>query len=391
MTVVSGTPAAGRSAALLRVLVAAAGVAGMAVLGACGSRTPAELIGDELFSLGVGPLDEQLDLVRVAGAPAPHATRVAMRDGLFYVANGNARKVMQFSSHGDLLLLIYDPDRNPEPVGLAAGGNGVATRTAVPYRFRELSHIVVDSRQRILVVDGHLVKRFGPDGTYLDAIGREGRDGAPFPFVERLTVMADDTLVVTARTPEQWITYWYDGAGRLQDRLELAHAGRLGDEPALVVRDLLPLVSQRRLLVFVEAWRQDAEEGASGGGAVPGVRLYDVASRSVVASFDVPDAGRRRGAAETGSGEFAGPQYHPLGVTADGLLFLTRREDERTRSLLVLGRGGQVVVRRQWVLDETGLGYVTLGMNDRGVLYGLLGAGDRVRMVWWRGDLLVAE
>ena len=394
MTVVSGTLAAGRRAVLLRVLVAAAGVAGMAVLGSCGSRMPAELIGDELFSLGVGPLDEQLDLVRVAGAPAPHTTRVAMRDGLFYVANGNARKVMQLSSHGDLLLLIYDPDRNPGPVGLAAGGNGVATRTAVPHRFRELSHIAVDGRQRILVVDGHLVKRFGPDGSYLDAIGREGRGGAPFPFVERLTVMADDTLVVTARTPEQWITYWYDGAGRLQDRLELAHAGRLGDEPALVVRDLLPLAAQRRLLVFVEAWQQDGEDdgsGSSSGSAVPGVRLYDVASRSVVASFDVPDTGRRRGAADVGSGELAGPQYHPLGVTADGLLFLTRREDERTRSLLVLDRSGQVVVRRQWVLDETGLGYVTLGMNDSGVLYGLLGAGDRVRMVWWRGDLLVAE
>ncbi len=228
MTVVSGTLAAGRRAVLLRVLVAAAGVAGMAVLGSCGSRMPAELIGDELFRLGVGPLDEQLDLVRVAGAPAPHATRVAMRDGLFYVANGNARKVMQLSSHGDLLLLIYDPDRNPGPVGLAAGGNGVATRTAVPHRFRELSHIAVDNRQRILVVDGHLVKRFGPDGSYLDAIGREGRGGAPFPFVERLTVMADDTLVVTARTPEQWITYWYDGDGRLQDRLEPGHARRPG-------------------------------------------------------------------------------------------------------------------------------------------------------------------
>ena len=402
MMVVSGTTAHLRPPVVRRVLdallrVCAAGVAGMAVLGSCSNRTPAELTGDELFSLGVGPLDEQLDLIRVAGVPAPHATRVAMRDGLFYVANGNARKVMQLSSHGDLLLLIYDPDRNPGPVGLAAGGSGVATRTAVAHRFRELSHIAVDSRQRILVVDGagdevsgghgNVVKRFGPDGSYLDAIGREGRGSAPFPFVERLTVMADDTLVVTARTPEQWITYWYDGSGRLQDRLELAHAGRLGDEPGLVVRDLLPLLSQRRLLVFVEDWQADEENG----GATAGVRVYDLASRSVVASFAVPDAGPRRAAAEIGSAELAGPRYHPLGVTADGLLFLTRREDERTRSLLVLGRSGQVVLRRQWVLDESGLGYVALGMNDSGVLYGLLGAGDRARMVWWRGDLLVAE
>ena len=407
MTLVSGPLLRARPALLFRVSgallrVCGAGVAVLAVLGSCVARTPVELVGDELFSLGIGPLDEQLDLVRVAGAPAPYTTRVAMRDGLFYIANGNARKVMQLSSHGDLLLLIYDPARNPAPVGLAPGGNGTATRTAVKHRFRELSHIAVDSRRRILVVDaagdesaagyGQLVKRFGPDGSYLGAIGREGPEGTPFPFVERVTVMADDTLVVTARTGLQWLTYWYDADGHLQERLELDHAGRLGDERGLVIRDLLPLVARQRLLVFVESWAgENGSEDAADRGVVLGVRLYDVASRSVVAAFRLPEAGPPRGAARVGSEPRAGPRYHPLGVTADGLLYLSRREDDRTRSLLVLGRNGRVLVRRQWVLDETGLGYVTLGMNESGVLYGLLGAGDRARMVWWRGDLLVED
>ena len=203
--------------------------------------------------------------------------------------------------------------------------------------------------------------------------------------------MADDTLVVTARTRRQWVNYWYDGAGRLQERLELAHAGRLGDESGLVIRDLLPLVSQRRLLVFVDA-RED--EGGGDGGDVPGVRLYDVASRSVLASYGLPDPGPRRrgpgGVTAAGGTQLARPVYHPLGVTADGLLFLTRREDDRTRSLLVLGRGGRVVVRRHWVLDETGLGYVSLGMSHSGVLYGLLGAATGpgwcggAATFWWR-------
>ena len=424
MAVVSGPLLRARPTLLLRLLNALpgafaagvagvagiAGMAGVAALGSCAAGTPVELIGDELFSLGIGPLDEQVDLVRVAGAPAPHATRVAMRDGLFYIANGNARKVMQLSSHGDLLLLIYDPARNPEPVGLAPGGNGAATRTAVRHRFRELSHIAVDSRRRILVVDGagdeaaaaagQLVKRFGPDGSYLDAIGREGAGGTPFPFVERVTVMADDTLVVTARTDLLWITYWYDADGHLQERLELEHAGRLGDEPDLVIRDLLPLVSRQRLLVFVESWADENGDGGDGGGggagrggtgAAPGVRLYDVASGSVVAAFGLPEARPPRGAAPVGREPLAGPRYHPLGVTADGLLYLSRREDDRTRSLLVLDGNGRVLVRRRWVLDEAGLGYVTLGMNESGVLYGLLGAGDRARMVWWRGDLLMED
>ena len=402
MTVVSGHLARVRPAPLFRVLVAGAATTALAalasILASCGGQPSAELTGDELFSLSIGPLDEQLDLIRSAGAPAPHATRIALRDGLFYIANGNASKVMQLSSHGDLLLLIYDPERNPEPVGLAADPTAPATRVAVSHRFRELGHIAVDSRQRIMVVDavgdettgeyGHLVKRFGSDGSYLDAIGREGRSGTPFPFVQRLTVMADDTLVVTARTAAQWVSFWYDATGRLVDRTELAHTGPLADESGLVIRDLLPTLSQRRLLVFVDA-SGNAAGGVAGGGA--GVRLYDVASRSVVASYAVPDAQQRRTAGAGGGAAPGGPGYHPLGVTAEGLLFLTRRDDDRTRSLLVLGQGGRVVLRRHWALDETGLGHVILGMSDRGVLYGLLGAGDRARMVWWRGDLLVAD
>ena len=170
--------------AIVRCVIVA-GAAGTVLLASCSGQPPAQLSGDELFSLGIGPLDEQLDLIRVAGAPAPHATRVAMRDGLFYIANGNAGKVMKLSSHGDLLLLIYDPERNPEPVGPAPGANAAATRSAVPHRFRELSHIAVDSRRRILVVDaagdetaggyGHLVKRFGPDAaTWTRSAARAG-------------------------------------------------------------------------------------------------------------------------------------------------------------------------------------------------------------------------
>ena len=369
-------------------LIVCLGVGGL-LLASCTREQQSELVRDELFSLGIGPLDEQIDLFRVAGAASRHSTRVAMRDGLFYIANGNAGKVMQLSSHGDLLLLIYDAERNPEPVGLAPASDAAATRTAVPHRFHELSHIAVDGARRILVVDaataagtggaGQLVKRFSPDGAYLGALGRDGVDGTPFPFIQRLTVMDDDTLVVTAQTRTEWLVFWFDADGRLQDQLALSRVGEIDNQAGFTINEVIPQLAERRLLLFVESPGDDPLR----------VRLYDLASRSIVANYSLPKAGVRRTSTFNGRVEFAAPEYHPLGVTADGLLFLTRREDEQTRLLVVVGRGGRVVVRRQWALDETGLGYVALGMSSDGVLYGLLAGGDQARMVWWRGDLLL--
>ena len=364
----------------------------------CTGQPPAELVREELFSLGIGPLDEQLDLVRVAGVPSSHTTRVAMRDDLFYIANGNAGKVMQLSSHGDLLLLIYDPERNPTPVGLAPATDAAATRTAAPHRFHQLSHIAVDGEQRILVVDavaeagvggaGQLVKRFSRDGAYLGALGRDGVDGTPFPFIQRLTVMVDDTLVVTAQTRTQWLVFWLDAAGRLQDQVALARVGDIGEDAGLTINEVIPQLVERRLLLFVES--QDERDRAPGDDPLR-VHLYHLASRSVLATYALPRAGVRRSSTSGGSIELAAPEYHPLGVTADGMLFLTRREDEQTRSVLVLDRGGRVVAQRRWGLDETGLGYVALGMSSEGALYGLLAAGDRARVVRWRGDLQVVR
>ena len=365
----------------------------------CTRQPPPELARDELFSLSLGPLDEQLDLFRIGGSAVRHTTRISMRDGLFYIANGNARKVLQLSSYGDLLLIIYDPRSNPEPVGLAAAA---ATRLAVPHALHDPSHLAVDSTQRIFVADtapsgvaggpGQLVERFASGGRYLGAIGREGVGGTPFPHIQRLTVTADDVLVVVARTPRQWLSYWYDADGRLQEQVELAYVGALGDEESLVVWEVIPQLTERQLLLFVDA--APAESGArepEGVRDAPGVRVYDLATHSVVGSFALPAGGSRRGA-EAGVGEdLPAPAYYPLGVTTDGLLFLTRRENEQVHSLVVLGRGGRVVTRRLFGIDEAGLRFVSLGMSGGGVLYALLAEDERARVVWWRSDLLVAE
>ena len=134
----------------VRVALISLALAGCLLAAGCARQPSPELARDELFSLSLGPLDEQLDLFRIGDSAVRHATRIGMRDGLFYITNGNARKVMQLSSYGDLLLIIYDPSSNPAPVDwrpMAPRAGPWPMRCTVRATWR------LDSAQRIFVVD----------------------------------------------------------------------------------------------------------------------------------------------------------------------------------------------------------------------------------------------
>ena len=96
--------------------------------------------GSELFSIPLGKLENQIDLFSSSGGTTEKETHIFMRDGWFYVANGNSGKVMVFSSYGDLIFLLYNPLTNPAPVLL----NSVAPAAAAasPGRRREKQGIL---------------------------------------------------------------------------------------------------------------------------------------------------------------------------------------------------------------------------------------------------------
>ena len=102
----------------------------------CSEQPVEELRREHLFDIRVGPLAHQLNLFRVGTTPTADPTRLIVRDGLLYIANGPSGKIMRFSSYGDLVYLLYDPGRNPQPVGLEAAGVERSTRTAASYPFR---------------------------------------------------------------------------------------------------------------------------------------------------------------------------------------------------------------------------------------------------------------
>jgi len=112
---------------------------------------------EELFSIPIGTMEDQFDFFISNRSPFIAENLIFLNDRLFYVVNGNAAKVMQYSPYGFLMLLLYNPNLNPTPVLLKKDskpqGNKVANRKASEYPFIDPGVVAVDKEKNIYIRD----------------------------------------------------------------------------------------------------------------------------------------------------------------------------------------------------------------------------------------------
>ena len=89
---------------------------------------------ETLFHLEIGKLEDQLALFDLEGTMGIRRSNIAMRDGLFYISDGNGGKILRYNSYGDLLFMIYNEETNPSPLTLRPLVDGsLVTRWAVSH------------------------------------------------------------------------------------------------------------------------------------------------------------------------------------------------------------------------------------------------------------------
>ncbi len=379
----------------------------------CGPREIRYLERQELFSLSLGRSEDQLDLFQVDSADHNRRARVFMRRGLVYLADGSANKIMEFSSYGDILSLVYNPEENPQPVLLRSNpDNGtLANRRAVGYNFTEVGEIAVTSESRLLVEDrlaeeralfdenlgvtlNRIVLRFGPQGRLVDYLGQEGIGGTPFPFVLRLTVTNRDEAVVVSRTLRNWIVFWYDRRGNLLYRADI-DLNRLpvpeeseGIIPLL--ETIIPDRDEARLYLKINYYQESVDPGTGSSYGIESTasRIYwlDLNEGLYSGFVEVPENVR----VVPGPTVFDRSEqrflYELVGTASGGHLFLLSREDQDQTQLLIMHMSGRVVRRRYLSLEETDIVYRDFHVSPEGVLTALLGYTDHAKVVWWRSD-----
>jgi hypothetical protein len=418
------------------------------LLSSCIPKELEELNREELFSLQIGKMDNQIDLFQVGGVMAGAKNSIYMRDGLFYLANGNSAKIMELSSYGDLIFLLYNPEQNPPPTSFNAERRAspgqpperaqstestnaenpeapqepgsaeertqqpeslASTRRAVTYPFKRIGEIVVDSQKQLYVEDmvseqrqvrdrelnvllDRVILRFDRYGELVDFIGQEGVGGTPFPYIDSLYVTDLDNLVVICRTPRYWHVYWYSPEGFLlyQVDIDQEHLPRHEGEPVSTLSRILPDRREPLLYLMIYAYLgSNAEERTQSYDT----RIYtlNLLTERYEGYIEVPQNGVRIEKIGTQEVEVPAPSFELLGVSSGGDFFLLRREEANLFQLLILNRAGEILTRRSVVMEDSELFYKDVRLSAGGILYALLGEEYQAQIVWWRSDRLLRE
>ncbi|MGA2762838.1 MAG: hypothetical protein ABSG17_05690 [Spirochaetia bacterium] len=407
----------------------------LASLTGCQRNKIEELVGSELFSIPLGKLENQIDLFSSPGGTTEKETHISMRDGWFYVANGNSGKVMVFSSYGDLIFLLYNPVTNPAPVllnsvapaaaaaspGAQAGkagdsstGDTVSTRGAVSYPFSDIGQIAVASDKTLYVEDGvtearvvkdadhgvlltRVILRFDRKGKPEGYLGQEGIGGTPFPYVMALHVTAKDQLVVVTRLPESWEVFWYSPEGTLLYRVEIdgAHlpvAAEKGMTPSLV--NIIPDLQNPYLYLTIYSYREPADDPtrpASLQDDAVTSRVYrlNLRTRQYESFVELPRNSPRKETVGLKTTEIPAPPSDLIGVSANGFYYLLGFADSNLYTLQILDPSGRVRARRYMVIEDSELTFRDLRLSPTGLVYGLLVDQTKAHVTWWRSDLLL--
>ena len=187
------------------------------------SRIVSSVEKESLFTLNYGNFEDELNLFDFAHSGEIN-TSLCMRDGFFYIMNGESKKIMEMNSYGDMLTLYYNNETNPVPSFAGNSEASNSTRNAVAYPFNEITDIAVDARKYLYVVErlplerqendskaklalSQVVLRFDENKKFINYIGQQGPGGTPFSYVKKIYTTDKNELVVVCTTPTGMTVY----------------------------------------------------------------------------------------------------------------------------------------------------------------------------------------
>ncbi|MDR2900019.1 MAG: hypothetical protein LBV20_00665 [Treponema sp.] len=369
---------------------------------------------ENLFMLDIGRLEDQIDLINLEGQQSTEKTRITMRDGLFYIADGKGERLVRYTSYGDLLFMVYNEETNPPPLTLPLNpplGEQV-TRWASVYPFREPGEIAVDSQKHIYVEDrlppdrhtfdqetrallDSTVLHFDTDGKFVEYLGREGLGGSPFPRISSLHTTVNDEIAVICRLPGGWNIYWFNAEGLLLYSIPISS----NTLPSFSDGELFPSVDSvsiapdmRKVYLKIDYYRSTFDESTETQTGIAFDRsliwVMNVESGVYENTIEIPLFEQTY---DEGNREYTESLiYSMMGVVNNGWAFLSVPVDGGYSLLAV--RENSSEQRRGFIqVDNNELFFNDFDVSDDGIISGLLADDMQAKIVWWRSDTLIEE
>ncbi|MDY6398117.1 MAG: hypothetical protein SPL22_10350 [Treponema sp.] len=368
-----------------------------------------------LFTLGYGNFEDELNLFDLA-RNGTISTYMTMRDGFFYIANGEAKKILELNSYGDLLSLYYN-DEYLKDVAFAGKNSISSTKKAIPYPFSTLGPVAVDSRKYIYAVDtlpterqerdasnrlllSLVVLRFDSNGKFIDYLGQQGPGGTPFPYIKNIYTTRENELVVVCTTNEGLVAYWFNIDGFLlytvpvsKNTVPKLKTNENEEAPAYIsVENIIPDCSEHKLYVKVDYYMASMDSALKVQSGIDYYTTFLCPLNVDTALYDEPleIPPYEYSVTENLTKEIYNLPFDFLGVTENGWFFFIVPNEEGFIVQMVQP-DGQRIVKRALSVDHSKNLYYTLSLSGNGIISGLFVRNDNAQAVWWRTDSLLAS
>jgi len=368
---------------------------------------------EDLFRLDIGIMEDQIALFDPGINQSLRLANHVMKDGLFYISDGNGAKILRYNSFGDLLFMIYNDETNPPPMTLLPLSDGsLLTRWSVRHPLNEPGEIAVDSRRHIYVRDrlppelhefdagtrsllNNIILHFDADGRFVHSIGREGVGGTPFPLIEGIYTSVNDEFAVVCRHPQGWDIYWYNSDGMLLFRVQLnLDALPIPPDRGNVVPSLDRIsvaVDERALYIKVDYFVHIYDESTN-------LRIGIESDSSVIWVMNVETGVWERHIDVPFFEHTVTEQtrrvthrmlFSMLGMIRNGHAVLTFPVDDGYSILIISTDSSGTQYRGFISVDNQLLHFNAFSLSADGILSGLLVDDWQVRLAWWRLDRFI--
>ena len=392
------------------------------------NQTLATIREEKLFTVNYGKYENELHLFNLANLGYIN-TKLYMKDGFFFIADDNAKKVMQMTSYGDLIGIIYNPETNPKPSFLRkleiSQANSTTsselespkttTQTAKEHLFNKISNIAVDSNKNIFVIDQisderqeqdihsktilkEVVLRFTNDGKFIDYIGQEGPGGTPFPFIKDIFVTKNNELIVTCVTNDGHTVYWFNQSGFLKytipiktESIPMVKKDELENAEIFVTIDkIIPDYTKQKLFIKTDYHKTliDTEANVQSGIEYFQTLLHplNVENGQFEEALVIPPY------EDIVTDAFSKLTYKTafdfLGVTESGWFFFMI-PDNTGYVIQMIQPNGQRIIKRHLDYNKDKTVYLNFSLSDEGIISAILSTNENTQVLWWRTDSLI--
>lgn len=366
---------------------------------------------NELFTIPYGNFEDQLsleDLNQIGNI----RFGITMRDGFFYIVDGNSKKIMELNSYGDLLSLFYNEDSKTKELIDASQLTPKSIHREIAFPFDYPGMVAVDSKKCIYTVctiprnrqeqgtNGILysqaVLRFARDGSSIDYIGQQGPGGTPFPYIKNIYTTEKDELVVVCNSTDGLVVYWFASDGFLKYMIPINVKDAPGldkentNESYLTIDNVVPDASTYKLYVKIDYYTSfvDEESKVQSGINYLQTLLYplDCVKEQYEDPIVIPPY-EESVVVDYSRLSYKIP-YDFLGVTKSGWkYFIVKTEDGF--NIEMIQNESQRLLRRHFTINHNDNFYYTMSLSADGIITALYTDKENARVVWYRTDNLI--